>query len=66
MIANAAPGHSRRVVNRATATAPGARGAQASAIVKVIVPPRSPCVVGSARAERAAAAGRQPSAHAAC
>ena len=66
LIANAAPGHSQRVVNRATATAPGARGARAAAIVKVIVPPRSPCVVGSARAQRAAAAGREPNAHAAC
>ncbi len=66
LIANAAPGHSQRVVNTATATAPGARGARAAAIVRVIVSPRAPCVVGSARAEHAAATGPQPSAHAAC
>jgi uncharacterized repeat protein (TIGR01451 family) len=69
LVANAAPGHSERVVNRATATAPGARSARASAIVRVIAPPRSPCVVGSARVQRAgaaAAAGRKPAAHAAC
>jgi uncharacterized repeat protein (TIGR01451 family) len=66
LIANAAPGHAGRVVNHATATAPGARGAGASAAVNVIAVPRSPCVVGSARAERATSAGRPPAAHAAC
>jgi hypothetical protein len=30
LIANAAPGHSQPVLNRATATAPGARGARSS------------------------------------
>ncbi len=66
LIANAVPGPSQPVVNRATASAPGARGARASATVRVIAAPRSPCVVGSARAERGAAAGRPPVAHAAC
>ena len=55
LVANAAPGHSGRVVNTATATAPGARAARAAAIVKVIAPPPEVCVVGSARAERGAA-----------
>jgi uncharacterized repeat protein (TIGR01451 family) len=66
LIANAAPGPSQQLVNRATATAPGTRGATAAATVKVIAAPRSPCDVGSARAQRAAAAARQPVAHAAC
>jgi hypothetical protein len=38
----------------------------ASAGVKVISPPPSVCLVGSARPERDAAAGRRPVAHAAC
>jgi uncharacterized repeat protein (TIGR01451 family) len=66
LIANAAPGHSGRVVNRATATAPGARSAKASATVKLISPPPTVCVVGSARSQRDAAGGRRPIAHAAC
>jgi uncharacterized repeat protein (TIGR01451 family) len=66
LTANAAPGPSQPVVNRATATAPGAHSAKASATVQVIAAPRTPCVVGSARAERDAAAGRQPTARAAC
>ena len=66
LTANAAPGHPGRVVNRATATAPGARRATASATITVIEPPRSPCVVGSARAAGDTAGRRQPSAHAAC
>jgi uncharacterized repeat protein (TIGR01451 family) len=66
LIANAAPGHSGRVVNRATATAPGARSAKASATVKLISPPPTVCVVGSARSQRDAAGGHRPIAHAAC
>jgi uncharacterized repeat protein (TIGR01451 family) len=47
MTVNVAPGHGGIEVNHATATAPGARAAHATASVRVIPAPRVPCSVAS-------------------
>ena len=53
VVANAAPGYSGRLVNRATGSAPGVRTARASAPVTVTRAPQVPCGIAS----RASAVG---------
>ena len=47
VVANAAPGYSGRLVNRATGSAPGVRTARASAPVTVTRAPQVPCGIAS-------------------
>jgi uncharacterized repeat protein (TIGR01451 family) len=47
VVANAAPGYSGRLVNRATGSAPGVRPARASAPVTVTRAPQVPCGIAS-------------------